>query len=385
MSWKFRFVLLALLLRSPLYAQEFSSQPVLENLSDNLAEMRELLDEKENAAESTLFTRGKEDVQEDLNDYLDEALEFLVSEAYPNARERIIGLDAEMLILQARLNEMQVELIDAQPSSEVEGLVDKVLLREFASGSSEWLTREIGATQENIQENKDLQTRIVKEFSSTLSEQYGIDINREEARSLLYQVNGSSIVESLVFFKTLKIIENRIGEIRSTSPGDAVMRKYYGLAAILRLVAARLHAVHLEQYDSKWLPSVEALYQEHRELIEETEFALDGATNSQRRLIYENNLKIQEDIAEVIDDYRDMLQKRRDLTRERLREVELDAAVAINTLKTLESAAILFEQFISNSAEFEALSKVRTDDLIPLDDSEIFEHYLDISRKLAEG
>ena len=88
-------------------------------------------------------------------------------------------------------------------------------------------------------------------------------------------------------------------------------------------------------------------------------------------------------VAEVIDAYRAMLLEREALTRDGLEVARADAAVALNTLKTLEAAVSLQSQMLWSSSEFESLMEISPPELIPLDDEEMFHRFLDVSRELA--
>ena len=66
-----------------------------------------------------------------------------------------------------------------------------------------------------------------------------------------------------------------------------------------------------------------------------------------------------------------------------LKVAQADADVALNTLKTLEAAVSLQSQMLWSSSEFESLMEISPPELIPLDDEEMFQRFLDVSRELA--
>ena len=82
-------------------------------------------------------------------------------------------------------------------------------------------------------------------------------------------------------------------------------------------------------------------------------------------------------------DYSTLLSQRKAVIEKRLIESQKDARLAINTLKTLENAAILSEQFRISDEEFRSMVQIENADLIPLDDEEIFQRYVDISKQMA--
>ncbi|MGR3434893.1 MAG: hypothetical protein ACU0CO_08420 [Shimia sp.] len=375
----------AVTLAAPLHAQEtFDTGELLDQLTRDMEGIRELVDESQEApSEGGLFQRGQGDVAADLNRELDKVLDLLLGETYGDARAEIIEMDRRTADLEGLLDELKIDRMDAQPSAEIEDRFDRLMGREFASGSTEDLARRIERTEAAIAESRTAKAEAERRFRRTLSETYGIELTREQAQSLLYQVNGSSIVEASMVFSALALVEERLAAIRQEVTSEEVLRRYYGVAAALRLVVVRLHERHLAQYDEEWLPALEGMSNDTDALLAETEEALRAETSPVRRRVYEGNLAIQERIEGVIDDYGDLLADRRDITEESLAEARADAAVALNALKTLESAAMLFDQFQLNESEFGALSQIKPQELIPLEDEEVFENYLDISRALA--
>jgi hypothetical protein len=209
-----------------------------------------------------------------------------------------------------------------------------------------------------------------------------VEITTEEAEAALYQVNGVTIVESAVAFEVVRKIEERLREIRQATDDDAVLRRYYAVAAVTRLLIQRLYERHLESYEEEWLPRLAEIEERNDRLMAETEGAIRTADDS-RRPIYEGNLEVQRQVDEVIDQYRAMLEEREELTRRGLAVAQADAAVALNTLKTLEAAVSLQSQMLWSREEFETLMEIAPPELIPLDDEEMFQRFLDVSRELA--
>ena len=139
----------------------------------------------------------------------------------------------------------------------------------------------------------------------------------------------------------------------------------------------------MARYEREWIPKLQDLISENNELISETEEELRDAGSSSRIQSYETNLSVQRRVSEVMMDYSTLLSQRKAVIEKRLIESQKDARLAINTLKTLENAAILSEQFRISDEEFRSMVQIENADLIPLDDEEIFQRYVDISKQMA--
>jgi hypothetical protein len=377
-------LLLAVLLigASPVLAEGPDVAPVIEGIEEDLGAIRGIIEEMDTARATPLpLFRDREDVREDLNRQLDRILTLVLGDLYPQSRARLFALDEEAEALGERVAGLEVDRLTAPRSEDVAGILDQTLNR-FAPGSLEAIDAEVAALERQREELGRRRAALLREFAEELRARYGVEITEAEAEAALYQVNGVTIVESAVAFEVVRKIEERLGEIRQASDDDAVLRRYYAVAAVTRLLIQRLYERHLLDYDEVWLPRLREIEARNDRLMAETEAAI-AAADEARRGAYESNLAVQREVDEVIDAYRAMLEERRDLTESGLAVAEADAAVALNTLKTLEAAVSLQSQMLWSREEFETLMEIAPPELIPLDDEEMFQRFLDVSRELA--
>ena len=84
----------------------------------------------------------------------------------------------------------------------------------------------------------------------------------------------------------------------------------------------------------------------------------------------------------MIDRYGDMLERRRKLTADALILAEERADAAVNTLRTLETAAGLSAIIAESTANYEKIMEIELPELEQFDTAD-FEEMLDISRRLT--
>ena len=379
-----RTLLLAALLigASPVLAEGPDVAPVIKGIEQDLGAIRGIIEEMDTARPTPMpLLRDREDVREDLNDQLDTILTLVLGDLYPRSRARLFALDGELERLDESVADLRVDRLTAPRSRDVAGFLDQTLNR-WAPGSLEAIDAQIAAFEAQRAELGRRRAELLRGFAEELRARYGVEISPEEAEAALYQINGVTIVESAMAFEVVRKIEERLGEIRAATDDDAVLRRYYAVAAVTRLVIQRLYERHLQDYEEVWLPRLGEIEARNDRLMAETEEAIRTADEA-RRPIYEGNLEVQREVDEVIDAYRAMLEERQALTERGLEVAQADAAVALNTLKTLEAAVSLQSQMLWSREEFETLMEIAPPELIPLDDEEMFQRFLDVSRELA--
>lgn len=372
----------ALMAASPAWAEGRDVAPVIGAIEDDLDTMRDIIAEMDAAPDHALpLLSDKQDYRDDLNRQLDRVLGLVLGDLYGESRAALFALDEEREGLDARIAELRIDRITAPRSADVVGVVDRTLNR-FAEGSIEAIDAEIAQLEAQGEELERRRAALLRDFADRLMVEYGVEISPEEAEAALYQVNGVTIVESAMAFEVVRKIEERLREIQGVTEDDSVLRRYYAVAAVTRLLVQRLYERHLQEYEEDWLPRLAEIEERNDRLMAETEAAI-GEADEGRRPLYEANLRVQQQVAEVVDAYRAMLLEREELTRKGLEVAEADAAVALNTLKTLEAAVSLQSQMLWSSSEFESLMEISPPELIPLDDEEMFQRFLDVSRELA--
>ena len=362
----------------------FNPSPIISQALKDLDSIRTLLAEVQNLDENPgRFRRSRSHAQRDLDNMLDSLVVLIVGESYAKARKDILHSEALIIDLEKKVDELNIERLTAPASEEKKSKIDSILMREFSPGSREDIDVRISKITEQIEKLRENRFKIEGEFRDFLLKNYGIMLTTDQVRAVLYQINGSSIVEAAITYSVLQSIETRLGEIRSSIANQETLRRYYGVAAIMRLIKVRLHERHLHDYSDAWIPALQSFEKENNVLILETQNLITKTRQPEALNMLRNNLIIQNRVSEVVDEYRKILMAREAIVKERLIYAISEAEVAINTLRTLDNALIIFEQFSDNEVEFQALMEVDSNQLIPLDQEEMIEDFLSISRALA--
>ncbi|MDZ4328873.1 MAG: hypothetical protein U1A73_28235, partial [Pseudomonas sp.] len=183
--------------------------------------------------------------------------------------------------------------------------------------------------------------------------------------------------------ETIVALEQHLRVGLDEQSSAATVQRYYSVAAVSRLMLVRMYQLHLEQYEARWLPRLAEIEAENTQLMAATRTSISEAKAQTQRAQLKNNLSIQEKTREAIGVYQNLLEKRRQNTLRGLAMAEGEAAVAINTLKTLEGVFGLSAEMFSNTSEYEALMGLSTPELLPIDGEMLDQNFIALNQKLG--
>ena len=181
-----------------------------------------------------------------------------------------------------------------------------------------WITDEdiedqIRDLQAKTAEQERKRDELFERFRELVREEFDLELERSDIEALLYQVNGADLVDGIVVAKILTRVEAHIRNIIAEATGVAapeVRLQYYGFALIVRLVVERLHARHLDNYDTLYLTALDELERENQETLRENESTLaEVKADEHRRVTVETNLRVLGMAKRAILVYRELLDK----------------------------------------------------------------------------
>ena len=363
-------------------------------LEDELPAIKETITKLEVApTEGGIFTRNKKDYQEDLNESLDDAMRILFPDIFESTREKLQSIDRKENELTQEKIKMELEK-EHSPSRYIDITGFKDIMANFGRLGIQKINnylyqKELQGIESKLVELSMKRKILIDEFRETVMDRYGVELNENQTESLLYQVNGSDLVETIAIANILTEVEKFISDIIAKPAGTVTSElrlQYYGFALIVRLIIERLHSRHLANYDNFYLPRLARLEKISQVEINKNSELLKILKNDENHIsAVESNDRILRMTISAIHNYRNVLMNRRDKVQRMQHEAYKNSLVAQSTLSTLETV-LNFDQIASKTfEEFIALAQLETNsDLLPLDDQELYAQYLDISKKLLE-
>ena len=223
---------------------------LIRHLQDDLPSIRETIRKLDEAPESGTFVIwDKGSYQDDLNGHLDDALAILLPESYRQTRETLQEIDDSLEELRTEESKLEAEkALEAIRPSDEPGVVDAL-----STGSRTKTRRQDPRPSGEDRRAGTKREQLLEDFRDLVREEFGLELERSDIEALLYQVNGADLVDGIVVAKVLTRVEAHIRDIITEATGVAapeVHLQYYGFALVVRLIVERLHARHLENYDT---------------------------------------------------------------------------------------------------------------------------------------
>ena len=359
-----------------------STAKLIHFLNGELKEIRQTIEQRDSAPlDPGLFETGAPKYQEDLNALLDEALSIVVPNTHRRWSEVISKVEDSISEAEDYRDELKLKRFGAEKSKGV-GMLDRLMGRDHEQGSIEDLNIRLNEVEATIEQLKKDRESAEFDFASDMRELHGIDLSTGQAKALLYSVNGSLIVEAKAVLQALAEVERQMAEVLRENNSPDARSTYTGIASITRLIHVRMLQRHLDAYNGRWLPKLSNLRAVTEALLADTRRKAAKSTDGNAIATFKNNIIVQERIIDVIRRYEGILKKRRGLTERARKRAEERARAAVNTLKTLETAAAVSYVFQESDSEFKAIFDIELPMFENLDPEEV-EEFLDISRSLG--
>lgn len=364
--------------------------PIIRSLSKQIGSTTNVI-KKIDGAKAGAFWNSKESYQKDLNGLLDDALGLILPDTYPQIKNKLSMNDAALVKLLAEKSEWKEiaetgifpnDTIWAKTKDAVKGVSKSILGGDDEIVAAKAEARiQISKIDQEINDTTQERQQLFNSLSQVLNAKYGIKWSIDQARAALIQVNGETIVEGQIVPRILFSIEARLKELQALGPDATKAREYYGVAVITRLVMLRLYEKHLQDYNQVWIPKLDELLKKNAD--EMITLKATEAEKKHNKVVIEKNIETRLKLASAITKYQSILLTRRDKTQEMLEAATEDAKVAIQTLSVLEDLSDFSLEANRNIEEYFTLSTLEGPELLPLDNDELINQFIDLSGKIA--
>jgi hypothetical protein len=211
---------------------------------------------------------------------------------------------------------------------------------------------------------------------------YGIDLSLEQTKVLLSRVDAGDVSRMTTVFAVISSITAQFADAKVQSSENLdVTKKYYGIYLGLLELQMHIQTEYIEKIDTAYLPGVQQIGNEARDLKSETEVKLKKSENSYQGS-YRQNIKSQEFTIEVTDIYANALRADRNKVEEARSIVSKLHELAGNTLSTVRVSADLSALVRQSEGLYKQVMSLQTPALVPFENLQMQREFEAVTQRL---
>lgn len=222
----------------------------------------------------------------------------------------------------------------------------------------------------------------VKERLRVSLAKVGVTVSADQLDGLLVMATADSFIDMMSAYANLRAIDEMLKQASDTSNESlATARRYYGLHASLTEIAGWMQESFVAEIDTKFLPELDRIEKEAEALRKEAGSLLSDNPDSAK--VLEANVAAQDLTIKTVKIYRRELSKQRDAMAAAAAKTARQAAVAINTWRTVKVSSDLVAAMRATDEGFRQLLTLEIPDLRPFQGVELKAEFQRISSRLV--
>ena len=211
---------------------------------------------------------------------------------------------------------------------------------------------------------------------------YGLKLSSEQAEVLLSRIDSSDVGQMTVVFALIARLTAKLAAAKAGSSENLdVTRKYYGIYLGLLELQLFLQSKYIDSVDDQYLPGVDALTAEAKQLLATTEAKLK-ASHKDHEVGYESNIKAQEFTINVSEVYASTLRNDRAKVQEAKKLVTKQHELAENTLSTVRVSADLSSLIQQGEQMYAQVMDLQTPALVPFENLQMQREFEALTTRL---
>ena len=211
---------------------------------------------------------------------------------------------------------------------------------------------------------------------------YGLKLSSEQAEVLLSRIDSSDVGQMTAVFALIARLTAKLAAAKAESSENLdVTRKYYGIYLGLLELQLFLQSKYIDSVNDAYLPGVDALTDEAKQLLATTEAKLK-ASHENHKVGYESNIKAQEFTINVSEVYASTLRNDRAKVEEAKKLVAKQHELAENTLSTVRVSADLSSLIQQGEQMYAQVMDLQTPALVPFENLQMQREFEALTTRL---
>ena len=351
--------------------EEFAE--IWENITPKLNEVLELEQQAENTPTSVWLGLGtdKEDLNQEINQLLDEAVEILSISNTNNIRQAIRAEDET-------IREMKQDIAKYH-QAQITAPVDATWQTTVAD-----YDLKIKQLSELIEQSKSKISKLKTQFAQQLSNK-GLSISTEQLDVLLSSVVGDDIIQSSIVYDNIKQISQQLMILTEKSGEDInISQRYYGMYTVLLKILLHMQENFINKIDNQYLPKIANIIIEVKNINVATGNLLRSIHDKTHRKHLFANLQAQNLTLQTAALYKKHLVTQRNKIVKAIRKTSQDLQIAQNTYKTVRIGGELINLLRTSNKSFEILLNIQVPDLLIFENKQMKHEFAILTQKLSQ-
>ncbi len=341
-------------------------------IKDKLVEGSKLYSKKDKAPEKTyIFGEDKQDVQDDIDGVLNDIVEVLIDDDILKYKNKIEEANRKIEKNYENIAEYKEAKVGAPASS---------LIHTTKDGYD----KKIKNAKDEIKILKN-EIRIVKQTLKQKFKKIGVKLNAKQIDVLLSRVDGDDIIQMSVVVNLLQQITKQILALMKDSKEDLTQAKrYYGMHLVSVALIVNIQQKYVDKVNKVYLPKLDALTKKATSLIAKTESSIDSENDSNRRAIYQSNLKAQQMTYNVAQMYRKNLTESKNRVLEAMSISKKNLNLAENTYNTVALSKGIYDLITESQLMFKKISQIQMPEIVPFENMQVEKKYKELTKQIMD-
>ena len=380
MKFNILFLLFIIIFNNPIHS--FDKKEIIDTLEDSVS----FLDEEITLPDDSFFGKDKDDVKEEIDEFLDELFVMLELSKVIELRETYGELETKIDAENNEISELKKEQVFAPAESE--SSLSKIVpdskytdtIKQFIAETKGDYEKIIQIKKKNIKGYENELDKIAVGISEALYEK-NINMDPEQLKVWLSSAIGDDIISMSVVFSHIKDITLQLEELTATSGENlSYAKKYYGMVVMLHKLIVYMQNRLIEDVENNIKPKLRQFNKEANTNLKEAKKLYRNDNNNQvlKSNIDANNLTIK-----AINLYLDIVNSQQRKIKKALKISKEQEKVAINTYKTVKLSSMVSALINNGLKTFDTLSKLQIPDMAKFENKEIQEQFRKLTLRMA--
>ena len=353
---------------------------------DTLEESIPFLDEEINLPDDSFWGKDKNDIKEEIDEFLDELFVMLELSKVVELRETYGEIEKKIDSENNELSELKKDQVFAPAESE--SSLSKIVpdskytdsIKKFIAETKGDYEKIIQIKKKNIKGYENELDKIAVGISEALNEK-NITMDPEQLKVWLSSAIGDDILSMSVVFSHIKEITIQLEELTASSGENlAYAKKYYGMVVMLHKLIVYMQKRFIADVDNNIKPKLRQFSKEANSNLNEARKLYRKNNNNQ---ILKSNIEASKITIKAVNLYLKIVNSQQGKIKKALRISIEQEKVAINTYKTVKLSSMVSALINNGLKTFDTLSKLQIPDMAKFENKEIQEQFRKLTLRMS--